>query len=111
MSTPTFNGVALTTAAARQVVGAERIDHIARPSMGSEDFADFLKLIPGVMFRLGSAPPSGRTCQLHTPNFDIDERALTIGTRILARAAILYCRPSGGSAPRKNHLSKIAKSE
>jgi metal-dependent amidase/aminoacylase/carboxypeptidase family protein len=47
------------------------------------------------MFRLGSAPLSGPTCQLHTPDFDIDQRALAIGARILARAAILNCRPGG----------------
>jgi amidohydrolase len=86
----------LVAAAAGEVVGKDQVDQIARPSMGSEDFADFLKQVPGVMFRLGSAPLSGPTCQLHTPDFDIDQRALAIGARILARAAILYCRPGGG---------------
>jgi amidohydrolase len=91
---PTLTDLIVT--AAEQVVGADQIDRIARPSMGSEDFADFLKHVPGVMFRLGSARPSGKTGQLHTPDFDIDERALAIGVRILARAVILFCRPGYG---------------
>jgi metal-dependent amidase/aminoacylase/carboxypeptidase family protein len=60
--------------------------------MGSEDFACYLQDIPGVMFRLGCADDLASAKSLHTPVFDIDEQALEIGVRILARSAIMACQ-------------------
>ena len=74
--------------AAEQVLGEEHVQLLARPSMGSEDFACYLQKVPGVMFRLGSAQDLSSTTALHTPHFDIDEAALALGIRILARAVI-----------------------
>jgi amidohydrolase len=72
---------------------------IPRPSMGSEDFACFLEHVPGAMFRLGIAADAGAGAirPLHTPTFDVNEAALPIGVKILARAAILACRPTPGA--------------
>jgi len=75
--------------AATEVVGKEHVLQIPRPSMGSEDFACYLENIPGVMFRLGSASDLTAQTGLHTPRFDIDERALAIGTRIMARTVVM----------------------
>ena len=77
---------------AESVVGKEHVQLISRPSMGSEDFALYLKNIPGVMFRLGSSADLAASTPLHTPTFDIDEDCLEIGVRILARAAIMACK-------------------
>jgi len=77
---------------AEEVVGNEHVQLIARPSMGSEDFARYLEKVPGVMFRLGCATDLSAATALHTPLFDIDETALPIGTRILARAVIMASR-------------------
>ncbi len=74
---------------AEAVVGQENVQHIARPSMGSEDFACYLAEIPGVMFRLGCAADLAAVTPLHTPRFDIDEAALEIGVHILARAVVM----------------------
>lgn len=74
--------------AAVDVVGPAGIDEIARPSMGGEDFAWYLDLVPGAMFRLGCAS-SASSPSLHSPLFDLDERALAIGAKTLARAAVL----------------------
>ena len=74
--------------AARKVVGPGGIQEIARPSMGSEDFAAYLDVVPGCMFRLGCASERVGCHGLHTPLFDIDEEALRIGAKILARAAV-----------------------
>jgi amidohydrolase len=63
--------------------------------MGSEDFACFLDNVPGAMFRLGVARDLARATALHTPTFDIDEGALPLGVKILARAVILACNPNG----------------
>lgn len=53
-------------------------------SPGGEDFAWYLEHVPGAMARLGVWPGVGPQCDLHQPNFDVDERALGIGVATLA---------------------------
>ncbi|WP_424323089.1 amidohydrolase [Gordonia sp. (in: high G+C Gram-positive bacteria)] len=53
-------------------------------SPGGEDFAWYLETVPGAMARLGVWSGVGPQCDLHQPNFDIDERALGIGIATLA---------------------------
>ncbi len=55
-----------------------------RQSGGGEDFSWYLEEVPGAMARLGVW--SGRSPQLdlHQPTFDLDERSLAIGVRVLA---------------------------
>ncbi|MBL9124149.1 MAG: amidohydrolase [Planctomycetaceae bacterium] len=84
----------LVRQAATEVLGAEHVEPIARPSMGSEDFAAYLDHVPGAMYRLGCASETAGNSALHTPTFNVDERALAIGAKVLARAAILWCDPS-----------------
>ena len=52
-------------------------------SGGGEDFSWYLEEIPGAMARLGVWDGAGPRLDLHQPNFDIDERALAIGVRVL----------------------------
>jgi amidohydrolase len=78
---------------ADDLLGAEKVTAMHRPSMGSEDFAVYLEHIPGTMFRLGAAGEDGRWSGLHTPTFDVDERCLVIGARILARAVVEWAKP------------------
>jgi amidohydrolase len=63
--------------------------------MGSEDFACYLEQCQGAMFRLGVARDLAAITPLHTPTFDLDENALQLGAKILARAVVLACKPSG----------------
>ncbi len=70
-----------------ELLGADNVYHIPLPSMGGEDFSYYCERIPGAMFRLGTASKSPSNF-LHSPNFDIDERAIAIGSRILARSAL-----------------------
>jgi amidohydrolase len=70
------------------------VRHIPRPSMGSEDFACFLEHCPGAMFRLGVARDLNAITPLHTPTFDIEESALALGAKILARTVVLACKPA-----------------
>jgi len=74
--------------AAMQVVGADRVVRISHPSMGGEDFAEYLNVVPGAMFRLGCAGGENWPL-LHSPVFDVDESAIGIGAAVLARAALL----------------------
>jgi amidohydrolase len=71
--------------AARELVGADRVATDDRPSLGGEDFADYLTEVPGCMVSLGVRCPGTEVTALHTSGFDIDERALLIGARLLAR--------------------------
>jgi amidohydrolase len=84
----------LVRGAAIGVVGADHVKELARPSMGGEDFANYLSGVRGCMFRLGCAPPGGRAPQLHSPLFDLDERAMSIGAKILARAVVAWSEPA-----------------
>jgi amidohydrolase len=57
-------------------------------SLGGEDFAWYLERVPGAMLRLGTRTPGGPTFDLHQGNLLVDERAVGIGARLLARAAL-----------------------
>ena len=85
--------VELVPQAARSVIGAQVIEEIPRPSIGSEDFAFYLDHLPGAMFRLGCASDRNGGPALHTPSFDIDEEALRVGARILGATAVLWSEP------------------
>lgn len=74
--------------AAEQVVG--EAGHIATSqSLGGEDFGWFLERVPGAMARLGTRTPGGPTYDLHQGDLRIDERAVALGARVLAEAAVL----------------------
>jgi amidohydrolase len=85
---------------ATEILGEEAIYDIEQPSFGGEDFSRYLTRSPGYMFRLGSRDPMSDACSfpLHSPFFDVDERALAIGTKLLVRSLVTL---SGGreSAP------------
>jgi amidohydrolase len=74
--------------AARAVVGPDRVLTQGRPSMGAEDFADYLSSVPGCMMRLGVKRRGKKVTPLHTSTFDIDENALHIGARLLAKVLL-----------------------
>jgi amidohydrolase len=76
-------------AAAKDVVGIDQVETIALPSMGGEDFAGYLAHAPGCLLRIGVAAEDRPRCFLHSPYFDIDERALAIGAKVLARSVVL----------------------
>ncbi|MCA9239316.1 MAG: amidohydrolase [Planctomycetales bacterium] len=74
---------------AADLLGAANLHAIEAPSMGSEDFALYGDHAPAYMFRLGAAAnPPGPA--LHTPMFDIDERCLAVGAKLLARTAVAW---------------------
>src|SRR5215469_509812 len=75
-------------ATARRMLGSNKVSTGDRPSMGAEDFADYLPLVPGCMVSLGVKSRSRRVTPLHTPTFDVDERALLIGARLLTRVLL-----------------------
>jgi len=57
-------------------------------SSGGEDFAWYLEHVPGAMARLGVWSGHGPKRDIHQPTFDLDERALPFGVRVLTNAAL-----------------------
>jgi amidohydrolase len=87
---PTVNdadAVEIIEAAVREELGPESVE-LTPQSLGGEDFAWILEKVPGAMVRLGTRTPGGPTCDLHRPDLVVDERAVGIGARILAAAAV-----------------------
>jgi amidohydrolase len=88
---PTVNdqaSAAMISSAALDVLGAGSVVHTPQ-SLGGEDFAWYLESIPGALARLGTRVPGSTTSQdIHQPTFDIDERAIGVGVRVMAATAI-----------------------
>ena len=66
---------------AREIVGEEGVLTTPRPMMGSEDFADMLRAVPGAYCWVGH----GGTVPLHNPGFILDDAILPVGASIYAR--------------------------
>ena len=79
----------LVESVARDTLGHESVQWIDLPSMGGEDFAFYQELIPGAIIRLGAAMADERKRRpLHSSLFDVDENALSVGTRLMAQWAL-----------------------
>ncbi|MGH3649058.1 MAG: amidohydrolase [Micromonosporaceae bacterium] len=80
MATATIAG------SAAAALGGDRV--VESPvSMGGEDFAWYLEQVPGAMARLGVGRP-GEELDLHQGSFDIDERAIGYGVRVMVHTAL-----------------------
>jgi amidohydrolase len=88
---PTINdqaSTAMISAAALGVLGAGSVVQSPQ-SLGGEDFAWYLESIPGALARLGTrVPGSTASLDLHQPSFDIDERAIGVGVKVMAATAV-----------------------
>ena len=94
--------VALRRSAALETVGSEGVA-LSPQSMGGEDFGWFADVLPIALARLGTHG-GGPPLDLHRGTFDVDERAIGIGVRLLARTALHALEadaaaPATGSAP------------
>jgi amidohydrolase len=94
--------------AAVGLLGADRVVTERRPSLGAEDFADYLATVPGCMMLLGVRTPGKKITPLHTTTFNLDEKALLIGVRLFTRIILEWPgpipvetgrRPRGGKLP------------
>ena len=85
--------------AAVAYVGEENVVDLDR-WFASEDFAWYLKRIPGTFYRLGTGNEVlGTTHGLHTPRFDIDEEALRFGSGFMAYATWHALRAGAAGTP------------
>jgi len=77
----------------RALLGDDSVEAIEEASMGGEDFAEYLAHTPGCFFRLGVGRDRVSAVPLHSGLFDLDENALLIGAKILARSLVSLARP------------------
>ena len=68
-------------------MGQENVIELQKPSLGAEDFAEFLNDIPGAMFRLGVSGPKG-CAPLHNSKFNPDERAIAVGIKVISESIV-----------------------
>ncbi len=98
---PTVNeavSTAMFEAAAERVLGPDAITE-APQSLGGEDFAWYLDSIPGALARLGTRTPgSAADFDIHQAVFDVDERAIGYGVRLLAATALTALHDGGAVA-------------
>jgi amidohydrolase len=89
---PVVNNATVTgfvDAAATTELGPDTVEHVQQ-SWGGDDFAWFTREVPGTYVRLGVRDPQGPTLDLHAGHFDVDERAIAIGVRLLAATVERY---------------------
>ncbi|MBN9451285.1 MAG: amidohydrolase [Bosea sp.] len=68
-------------AVAAEIVGPEGVLTDGKPLMGSEDFADMLRVVPGAYAWVGHAG----TVPVHNPAYVLDDGILPVGASLLAR--------------------------
>ena len=66
---------------ARTVVDPANVLLRSQPKMGSEDFADMMRAIPGAYFWVGHEG----SVPVHNPGYVLDDKILPIGASVFAR--------------------------
>jgi amidohydrolase len=100
---PVVNDDAETDLMAAVVSAAEGEECLVptQQSLGGDSFAWYLQRIPGAYARLGVHDPDGsrQRVDLHSADFDLDERAIPVGARLLALSALASVLPDDGTSP------------
>jgi metal-dependent amidase/aminoacylase/carboxypeptidase family protein len=80
----------LITAVAIDLLGKENVLPWI-DELGAEDFGSFSELAPGAMFALGTDAVHLHR-HLHSPDYDLDESAMPVGTAIFMETALRFLR-------------------
>ena len=70
-----------------QILGQNNVIELQKPSLGAEDFSEFLNKVPGAMFRLGVSGKKG-CAPLHSSKFDPDEQAIFVGIKVIIESIV-----------------------
>ncbi len=70
-----------------QMLGYKNVIELQKPSLGAEDFAEFLNEVPGAMFRLGVSN-KGVCAPLHSSRFDPHEGAISTAIKVLTESIV-----------------------
>jgi len=89
------NDPALTARAHASLVRAAGPDKVIEvdPITGAEDFAYYAQQLPSVFFFVGATPPERdmkSVASNHSPDFFVDEAALSLGTRAMLQVGLDY---------------------
>jgi amidohydrolase len=96
---PTVNeavSAAMFSTAATRVLGADAVTSTPQ-SLGGEDFAWYLESIPGALARLGVRTPGSADLDIHQATFDVDERAIGTGIKLMTETSLTALRDAGGT--------------
>jgi len=81
---------------AEKIIGPENCIDLLDPVMGGEDFSEYLQIVPGAFFRLGTCNPEKNTCiPQHNSRFNVDDDALKYGMKILTASAVEFLSQKG----------------
>lgn len=73
---------------AEPLFGRAHVKALETATMGGEDFAEYLKFAPGCFIYIGTGAQKGKgLVPWHHPEFDIDESAMPVGSKLLAGLA------------------------
>ena len=75
----------------KDLLGVENVQEMQK-TLGAEDFGSFMAHAPGAMYTIGVQKKGHEDYLLHHPKFDLDERALPIGTAVLVETAMRFLK-------------------
>jgi amidohydrolase len=78
--------------AVAELIGTDAIERITIPSLGGEDFSEYLAKVPGCFFRLGSWVGDEAAPLLHSGHFDVSDDVLVLGAKLMARCVVALGR-------------------
>ena len=81
--------------AAEDLLGVKNVRKLNK-TLGAEDFGSFMENCPGAMFTIGVQKEGHEDFPLHHPQFDLDERALPIGTAVIVETAMRFLKGQTG---------------
>jgi len=88
-------GYRLSRGTASELLGEDNVLLIPKPSLGGEDFAYYLREVPGCLVRIGGVGPETPHAAMHSSYYDFDEDAIRLGAvyfSLLAHNAIEYLK-------------------
>ena len=80
--------------------GHNNVIELQKPSMGAEDFAEFLDYVPGSMFRLG-VTKNDNFSPLHSAEFNPDEVAIRVAVKLITDTIIRLDNAKDNNAVKK----------
>lgn len=92
------DGVALTRNTSEELIGQQDTITLHKPSLGGEDFAYYVREIPGCLVRLGGVGPASPQAAMHSSYYDFDEEVIRVGGvyfSLVARNALAYLMEKG----------------
>lgn len=74
----------------QELYGDDAALTICVPSMGAEDFANYLEHVPGMLIRVGTRSSKATSYPLHDAHFDIDEKAIGFSVELMTRVILRH---------------------